>query len=175
MADNPWQAERKTLVFTGVGGADFLLRPLTAFVASRQCPGTCIRAATDWALRQARERSAVVSGFHSPLEQSVLRLQLEARSPAVLVLARPVTQATLRSAWRVAIATGSLTVVSQATKSQRLTQDAAELRNDLAAHLADRIVVAHAQSGGHLAAQCERWAGAGLDLRCMDGTEWPAA
>jgi predicted Rossmann fold nucleotide-binding protein DprA/Smf involved in DNA uptake len=155
-----------------VGAVELLQQPLTAFFASRQCPGTAIRAATDWALRMARECSAVISGFHSPLEQSVLRLLMEARSPAVLVLARPVGQATLRPAWRVAIAAGSLAVVSRTEKSRRLTQANAELRNDLVAKLADRIVVAHAQAAGGLAAQCQQWAEQGLDLQCMDGTGW---
>jgi hypothetical protein len=58
---------------------------MTAFFASRQCPGTAIRAAMDWALNQAREKNVVVSGFHSPLEQSVLKVLMAAHSPAVVV------------------------------------------------------------------------------------------
>lgn len=152
---------------------ELLQQSLTAFFASRQCPGTAIRSAADWALRMARERSAVVSGFHSPLEQSVLRLLLEAHSPAVLVLARHVSQATLRPEWRVAITAGSLAVISRAEDSRRLTQAKAELRNDLVAKLADCIVVAHAHAGGLLAAQCKQWAEQGLDLRRLDGMSWP--
>lgn len=83
-------------MLNGVGEQTLLAAPLTAFFASRQCPGTAIRTAMDWALEQARARRAVVSGFHSPLEQSVLHLLLEARSPVVAVLARPVAGAQLK-------------------------------------------------------------------------------
>jgi len=48
-----------------------------------------ICAAMDWALMQVREKQAIVSGFHSPLEQSVLKVLMSACSPAVAVLARP--------------------------------------------------------------------------------------
>jgi len=57
---------------SGRGASGLLNTPLTAFFASRQCPGAAIRAAMDWALQQARAKQVVVSGFHSPLEQSVL-------------------------------------------------------------------------------------------------------
>ena len=60
---------------------------LTGFFSSRQCPGAAIRAAMDWALEQARSRQPVVSGFHSPLEQSVLTVLLQARCPVAPVLA----------------------------------------------------------------------------------------
>jgi hypothetical protein len=35
----------------------------------------------DWALEQAQSRQSVVSGFHSPLEESVLTVLLQARWP----------------------------------------------------------------------------------------------
>ncbi len=49
----------------------------------------------EWALEQARQQQPVISGFHSPLEQSVLKVLLQARSPVVVVLARPVVGARL--------------------------------------------------------------------------------
>lgn len=116
-----------------------------------------IRAATAWALQQASESLSVIGGFHSPLEQSVLRILLQAGSPVVVVLARPVAGAALPSEWRDAIATGKLAVVSRAANTQRLTAQAAEDRNDLAARLADRIVIAHASPGGRLSQQQARW------------------
>ena len=54
----------------GVGAQSLLDLPITAFFASRQCPGVAIRAAMDWVLQQAKAGQVVVSGFHSPLEQS---------------------------------------------------------------------------------------------------------
>lgn len=98
-----------------MGAPQLLDQPLTAFFASRQCPGAAIRAAMDWALEQASARRAVVGGFHSPLEQSVLRLLLEAHNPVVAVLARPVGDARLKPGWETAITGSSMAVVSCST------------------------------------------------------------
>lgn len=73
MAATLWQWDGQP-VLTGCGARELLNLELTAFFASRQCPGAAIRAAMDWALQQARAKRTVVSGFHSPLEQSVLKV-----------------------------------------------------------------------------------------------------
>lgn len=135
---------------------------MTAFFASRQCPGTAIRVAMDWALEQARACRTIVGGFHSPLEQSVLRLLLEARSPVVAVLARPVGDARLKPDWATAIARGCMTVVSGSTQAKRLTSEEALQRNELAAQLAERIVIAYANAGGGLTRQSASWVSRGL-------------
>lgn len=41
----------------GVGNAELLEYPLTAFFASRRCSGRGIRAAMDWAVEQARVKA----------------------------------------------------------------------------------------------------------------------
>lgn len=130
---------------------------MTAFFASRQCPGTAIRAAMDWALQQARVKRVVISGFHSPLEQSVLKVLLQARSPVVTVLARPVNGAKLPSEWTEPVAQGHMAVVSMATTANRLTSELALARNQLVAQLATDIVVAHASAGGALAGLLVQW------------------
>ena len=108
---------------------------------------------TEWALQQARQRVVLVGGFHSPLEQSALRLVLEAGGSAVVVLARPVASASLHSAWRDALTAGKMAVVSASATTHRLTAQAACDRNELAARLADRIVMAYASPGGQLSRQ----------------------
>lgn len=115
-------------------------------------------------MKQASARRAVVGGFHSPLEQSVLHLQLEARSPVVAVLARPVGDARLKPEWEAAIAKGCMAVVNGSTKATRLTSEQALERNELAARLAERIVIAHTSKGGSLAGQAETWASRGLPV-----------
>ncbi len=157
-----WQIERYGMVVSGVGAAELLHGPLLAFFASRQCPGAAIRAGTAWALQQGRSRSAVIGGFHSPLEQSVLRLLLGAGCPVVVVLARPAMGASLHSTWRDAFAAKKMAVVSASATRERLTARAAGDRNELAARLADRVVVAHASPGGQLSGQCDRWLSEGL-------------
>lgn len=152
-----WQKTHHELSVSGAGNQGLLESPMTAFFASRQCPGTAIRAAMDWALHQARAKNVVISGFHSTLEQSVLKVLTQARSPVVVVLARPVDGAKLPPDWAEPLALGHLAVVSAATKASRLTGEAATARNNLVAQLATYIVVAHASPGGVLATLVAQW------------------
>lgn len=153
----PWEQHRPGLLLAGRGARGLLDKPLTAFFASRQCPGTAIRAAMDWALQQARVKRVVISGFHSPLEQSVLKVLLQARSPVVTVLARPVNGAKLPSEWTEPVAQGHMAVVSVATTATRLTSEFTIARNQIVAQLPTDIVVAHASPGGALAGLLAQW------------------
>jgi predicted Rossmann fold nucleotide-binding protein DprA/Smf involved in DNA uptake len=151
-----WQMSWAGLSLDGLGQQTLLAAPV-AFFASRQCSGTAIRAAMSWALQQAKTRQTVISGFHSPLEQSVLKVLLQARSPVVAVLARPVVGAKLPREWRLAIKTGHMAVVSNVAVNVRMTSEAARLRNHTVALLASSVIVAHASVGGMLATQREEW------------------
>jgi hypothetical protein len=144
-----WQKTHAKHSLTGTGNADLLDLPMTAFFASRQCPGAAIRAAMDWALQQARAKAVVVSGFHSPLEQSVLKVLIQARSPVVAVLARPVSGAKLPPEWAEPLNLGLMAVISANLTTTRL---------------ATTIVVAHASPGGGLAGLVAKWR-----------LEWPQA
>lgn len=152
-----WIQTRHGLSVAGLGAQDLLALPMTAFFASRQCPGSAIRAAMDWTLQQARAKRVVVSGFHSPLEQSVLKVLIQARSPVVAMLARPVNGAKLPSEWAEPVAQGRMAVVSVATTTVRLTSELAMTRNQLVAQLATDIVVAHASPSGALAGLLAQW------------------
>jgi hypothetical protein len=159
-----WQKPRAEQNLAGTGNPELLDLPMTAFFASRQCPGVAIRAAMNWALQQARLKAVVVSGFHSPLEQSVLTVLLQAKSPVVVVLARPVSEARLPSAWHEAMQAGRMAVVSREQSAERMTKVQAAERNDSAAALAQKIVIAHASPGGQLARSCEAWGKAGYEI-----------
>jgi len=141
----------------GVGDASLLDRPLTAFFASRQCSGVAIRAAMEWAVTQARGRTPVISGFHSSLEQSVLKVMLTAGGPCVMVIARPIEQARLPASWLRAVQEGTAAVISMESASNRLTAECAARRNDWVAGHADRIVVAYASPEGNLMPQIAQW------------------
>lgn len=152
-----WIQTRYGLSVAGLGEQELLALPMSAFFASRQCPGSAIRAAMDWTLQQARARRVVISGFHSPLEQSVLKVLIQARSPVVAVLARPVNGAKLPSEWAEPVAQGRMAVVSVASTAARLTSELAMARNQLVAELATDIVLAHASPGGALAGLLAQW------------------
>ena len=152
-----WQKAHAKHSLKGIGNPGLLGLPMTAFFASRQCPGTAIRAAMDWALQQAKAKTVVVSGFHSPLEQSVLKVLIQARSPVVAVLARPVGGAKLQPEWVEPLSHGLMAVVSANLTTTRLTSEVAMARNNLVAELAATIVVVHASPGGGLAGLVAQW------------------
>lgn len=164
-----WQQERHGSLITGRGEASLLVGSVTAFFASRQCPGTAIHAAMDWAMQQAKTKAPVISGFHSPLERSVLEILLTAKSPAVFVLARDAAKARLSAAWMEAMQAGRLVVVSAALEipPARLTDARAHQRNEIAASLAQVIVVAHTSPGGQLAKQVQQWRKAGRSIQML--------
>lgn len=165
-----WNWRHEGVLYAGRGARGLLDASLTAFFSSRQCPGTAIRAAMDWALIQARSGQPVVGGFHAPLEQSVLTLLLEARCPVVVVLARPVAGSHLPPCWDDPMRQGYLAAVSNVTGRKRLTRAAAARRNDEVGRLADRIVIAHANPEGQLVKQCGQWRASGKPIRyLLDG------
>jgi len=112
-----------------VGNAELLTCPLTAFFASCRCSGRAIRAAMDWAVEQARAKTPLIGGFHSPLEQSVLEVMLVAHVPAVIVIARKLETAHFPAAWIDAVQVGTVAVVSMEDAQQRLITEQAIRRN----------------------------------------------
>lgn len=145
----------------GVGNRDLLEQPLTAFFASRRCSGRAIRAAMDWAVEQARAKTPLIGGFHSPLEQSVLKVMLAAHAPVVIVIARQLHVASLPVAWHEAVQAGTAAVVSMDDTQQRLTAELAIRRNHWIACRASRIVVAVVSPDGSLASCMARWVSEG--------------
>jgi len=132
-------------------------QPMTAFLASRRCSGRAIRVAMDWAVEQARTRTPLIGGFHSPLEQSVLEVMLAAHAPVVIVIARQLHPARLPVAWREAVQAGTAAVVSMDDTQQRLTTELAMRRNHWIAHHAAHIVVAEASPDGSLVSCLAQW------------------
>ena len=148
----------------GLGNAALLDQPLTAFFSSRQCPGSAIRAAMNWAVEQARAKHPVISGFHSPLEQSVLEVLLTAKAPCVIVIARKLEEAQLPPSWLLAIEQGTAAVIGMAPTTLRLTAELAARRNNWVAQRATQIVIAHAATGGGLEQQITTWQQAGRSI-----------
>lgn len=151
----------------GVGNIALLEQPLTAFFASRRCSGRAIRAAMDWAVEQARSKTPLIGGFHSPLEQSVLEVMLAAHAPVVMVIARKLDAAGLSSAWREAVQAGTVAVVSMDDTQQRLTAELATRRNHWIAHRAAHIMIAEASPDGSLASCLVQWKNDGLRVKML--------
>lgn len=154
--DSPhWPGKLNRLVeltpatLTGLGDWAILRQsPVTAFFSSNRSPSHAVIAALDWAHAAVKTRRIVISGFHSPLEQSVLKILLHGDQSVIWVMARNLEQARLPLTIRQRIGAGRLLVISAINHTQRLTAETAYRRNMIAAMLADEVMVAHARPGG---------------------------
>jgi len=140
----------------GMGEAALLDERLLGLIASRECPGRVLLETLDRVPEWVKAGRVIVSGFHSPLEQQVLRSLLRRTGRAVKVLARGfgTEGADYRPTpeEREPLATGRLLVISTfAPNVTRTTRATALSRNRLVLALATEIVVPFVADGSPLA------------------------
>ena len=151
------------------GNLHLLEEPLTAFFCSARCPGDLILKTYDLARSMRDAGVAVIGGFQTPMEKEFLRLLLRGNQPVVICPARSVENMRIPAEWRPGLEEGSLLVLSPFPPHQRRpTVDTAERRNDLVAHLARQVFIAHAAPGGRMEAFARRLATTGKPLLTLD-------
>jgi len=145
----------------GTGETALLLVPLLGLIASRECPGHVLLETLDRVPEWVQAGRVIVSGFHSPLEQQVLRSVLRRRGRVVKVLARglggnsgdyrpPPEEREPQAAGRMLVLTACPPEV------RRTTRETALARNGLVIALAAEMVVPHVAPGSPLAALLEK-------------------
>ncbi len=133
----------------GAGNSALLAESLLGLVASRQCPGHVLLETLDRVPEWAQAGRVVVSGFHSPLEQQVLRSLLRRQGRAVKVLARGMADYRPR---REPLAAGRMLVLTAFPPEARRTTRASALeRNRLVLALAAELVVPYVATESPLA------------------------
>lgn len=120
----------------------------TAFFSSNGGPGHAAIAALDWARGMAIAGRIVISGFHSPLEQSVLKILLHGKQPIIWIIARDLNAAKIPADMRQYAEQGRMLILSIEATTRQLTADAAYRRNLIAAAFADDVVCAYAKPDG---------------------------
>lgn len=140
----------------GTGAETLLDEPLLCLIASRECPGRVLLETLDRVPEWVEAGRVIVSGFHSPLEQQVLRSLLRRKGRAVKVLARGFgdERAEYRPTpeEREPLADSRLLVISAFGPSvTRTTRATALARNRLVLALATDIVVPHVAPGSPMA------------------------
>lgn len=141
----------------GVGETALLAEPLLGLIASRECPGHILLETIDQVPEWIKASRVIISGFHSPLEQQVLRSLLRRKGRAVKVLARGFggQSANYRPTpeEREPLASGHLLVISTfTTEVRRTTRATALIRNHLVLALATEIIAPYVATGSPLAA-----------------------
>ncbi len=121
---------------TAIGNTALLDEPLLGLVASRQCSGHVLLQTLELAAQWAREQQVVLSGFHSPLEQQVLRSMLRRHGRVIKVLARGLGEPAKDD--RAALATGQMLIITACPPTvKRTTRATALARNRLVLALSD--------------------------------------
>lgn len=125
--------------------------PKTAFFCSRDYPASIERATFLWAMEQRYRGNCVLSGFHSRLEQHVLRYLLQGTwQPVIYVLGRGIQPGT-RFEYEADVAAGRLLFVTPFEPELHVvTQETADIRNLLIADLADQLFIPFLAPGGNL-------------------------
>jgi predicted Rossmann fold nucleotide-binding protein DprA/Smf involved in DNA uptake len=146
----PYFAEQ----IVGVGQAALLAEPLLGLISSRECPGHVLLETLDRVPEWVKAGHVIVSGFHSPLEQQVLRSVLRRKAGRVVkVLARGMSDYRPSSDESEPLAAGRMLVITACPPDvRRTTRETALARNRLVLTLANEVVVPYVAEGSPLAA-----------------------
>lgn len=118
--------------FMAVGNTALLAEPLLGLIASRECPGHVLLQTLELAAQWSRAQQVVLSGFHSPLEQQVLRSMLRRQGRAVKLLAHALADYRALAEEQTPLAEGRLLVLSACpATATRTTRATALARNRL--------------------------------------------
>lgn len=151
--------------FGSLGNLDLLNSPSLAIFSSAKCPAGLILKAHDYAKEIRDGEMGVISGFHSPAEREVLEVLLKGTCPLIVVLGRRLEGARIPSTWQAEIEKGRMLIISPFKEYQkRITKDMSIKRNDLAAHMAGRVLVIHAHENGSLKDRLSQWEADGIEI-----------
>ena len=137
----------------GIGETALLAEPMLGLISSRECPGHVLLETLDRVPEWVKAGRVIVSGFHSPLEQQVLRSVLRRKAGRVVkVLARGMSDYRPSSDEREPLATGRMLVITACPPDvRRTTRETALARNRLVLTLASEVVVPYVAEGSPLA------------------------
>ncbi|MDP1766075.1 MAG: DNA-processing protein DprA [Methylotenera sp.] len=134
-----------------VGNAALLDEPLLGLISSRECPGHVLLETLDRMPEWVKAGRVIVSGFHSPLEQQVLRSVLRRNGRAVKVLARGMTDYRPTPEEHDSLTSGRMLVISAfAPEVRRITRETALARNRMVLALAEEMFIPFVAEGSPL-------------------------
>jgi predicted Rossmann fold nucleotide-binding protein DprA/Smf involved in DNA uptake len=136
----------------GAGETALLAEPLLGLIASRECPGHVLLETLDRVPEWVKASRIIISGFHSPLEQQVLRSVLRRKGRVVKVLARGMMDYRPTAEEREPLAAGRMLVITACPPEvRRTTRETALARNRLVLALASEIVTPYVADDSPLA------------------------
>ncbi|OGV65461.1 MAG: hypothetical protein A3K19_10255 [Lentisphaerae bacterium RIFOXYB12_FULL_65_16] len=151
-----------------LGNADILKCRNLALLCSVKCPGKLILDAYDFCRHLRAGDLAVISGFHSPMEQECRHILLRSSHPVIWCLARGML-ARVPSDLRKPVADGRLLILAPFPDTvRRATLATSAQCNRFVAGLADAVLVVHAAPGSKTEALGLELLAAGKPLFTLD-------
>ncbi|MBI3913132.1 MAG: DNA-processing protein DprA [Chloroflexi bacterium] len=150
---------------TAFGDLGNLKNKTLALFCSQKCPGTLILQTYDLAQNLRQAGSAVIGGFHSPMEREALNILLRGKQPVIICPARSIEGMRLRAEFKRPLEQGQLLFLSPFPKKQkRMIADNAIQRNRFVGALAEAVFVAYAEPNGKMEQLCRCDSRAGMSL-----------
>ncbi len=131
-----------------IGNRDILRKRKIGLFCSIKCPGSLILRTCDLMHELKDADVAVVSGFHSPIEQECLNILMRGRASIVKCYARSIARLRIPSEYRKPLDDGRLLLISPFGGEDRTRENTCRYRNTFVAMLSDTVFVAHASPGG---------------------------
>jgi predicted Rossmann fold nucleotide-binding protein DprA/Smf involved in DNA uptake len=111
-------------------------------------PGDVILKTYDFARLVRQSGTAVVSGYHSPIEKDCLPILLRGPDPIIIVQGHRLSTSRLPREWQKAIDAGRLLLLSPfREKDKRVTAELAAERNRFVAGISDEVLIPYAAPG----------------------------
>ena len=141
--------DRKQNTVRAIGNQEICSQRKLALFCSSTCPGSVILKTVDYIKSLEGSNTAVISGFHSPVEQQCLRVLQRINQPAILCPARSLEDMRLKPEWKKMLEAGNLLILSPFdAKYRRMTKELSWKRNQFVVSLADEVLVPFAVPGG---------------------------
>ena len=135
-----------------VGNTALLEEPLLGLLVSRDCPGHVLLDTLELVPQWVRDQRIILSGFHSPLEQQVLRSVLRRNGRVVKILARGMCAYRPPETEREPLANGNMLVLTaHPERVRRTTRETALERNRLVFALAAELFTPYVSPASGLA------------------------
>jgi predicted Rossmann fold nucleotide-binding protein DprA/Smf involved in DNA uptake len=145
---NPQRVDTTGGAAEALGKAALLGGRKLALVCSKKCPGDVILKTYDFTRLVRGSGVAIVSGFHSPIENDCLPILLRGPDPIIIVQAHRLSTTRLPMEWQKGINAGRLLLLSPfGEKDKRVTAELAAGRNRFVAAISDEVLIPFAAPG----------------------------
>ncbi len=142
------QIETKAGLMFGLGHADIVGLNSLGLICSRKCPGDVILKTYDFARLMQTSGTAIISGFHSPIEKDCLPTLLRGTCPIIIVQAHRLSTSKLPLEWQKGIEECRVLLISPFGEAQkRVTAELASERNRFVAEISDDVLIPYAHPG----------------------------